>query len=74
MSISVAGSCPRRQGGIETGRIEPQIKQLRLTATESFIRVIPTVIDPVTEATVGHTPLVVARSETLPATPVVWTQ
>lgn len=53
-----------------TGRTEQEIKRLRLTAAESFIRVIPTVIDPVTETTAGHTALVVAGPKTLSTAPV----
>lgn len=71
ISISVAGSCPGRQDGLEKGG---RSNGLWLTAAESLIRVIPAVIDPVTEAAAGHAALVVARPEALPAAPVDWTQ
>lgn len=65
MSISVARSCPWRQD-ISDGRSN----KLWLTATVSLIRVVPTVIDPVAETTVGYTSLVVAGPETFSAAPV----
>lgn len=65
MSISAAGSCPQRQDILD-GRSN----KLGLTAAVSLIRVVPTVIDPIAEAAVGHTSLIVAGPETFSAAPV----